>query len=384
MIIVGLTFLACCVLAALLYIPWGEQTIEKYFHISPYGYMSYFFNRVNSARSGEDETNFVSAANSHIVILSPTASNEISIDSLAHTIRTLASYNPKVIAFDLLYMPPQHLDVDYYLEEIQKAIKESNCPVLFPSVISRGKDNSAFVRNSFFIDSTMCSASLPSFWALSRYDNIDSNIERFPFAIARQSGYMREELLDRDDYQHFIPDYRWKDFPVIDGLSGCCSDNLNEQIVIVGDINDFKDLKTAPFKIEGTEIIPGIILNAYLVNTLITPTIDSDPHENVIFRRNTALDLVLCFVFLLLYTIFTRWFNHIINRMEKPFLSVTLVLIKLVFVLEWETVIYLICTTITSHLYIVINLLAAMLPCLFVESFDSIISKLFLKNKKCS
>lgn len=383
-IIVGCTFLFCSVIAALLYINLGEKAIEKYFHISPYGYMYYFFNQENSVSGRKGTTKYVPEANSHIVIVSPTVSKEISIDSLAHTIRTLASYNPRVIAFDLLYMPPQHLDVDHYREVIQKAIGESNCPVLFPSIISRGKDDTATVRNSFFIDSTMCSASLPDFWSFSRYDSIDPSIERFPFAIARLSGYMRDELQNLSDYRRFIPDYRWKDFPVISGLSGCCSDNLSEQIVIVGDLNDFKDLKTAPFKIEGTEIIPGIKLIAYLVNTLITPEYNSDrrarERDNVIFRRNTVLDCILCFVFLLIYVIITRVINHQIEKWDNQFLRVISVLIKLVSVLFWEFVIYRTCTFITSHWYVVFNLLAAMLPCLFVESFDAIFSKPILKK----
>lgn len=380
-IIVAISTATCFLVALVLTGILNENLLEKYFHVSPYGYMSYYFNKKNTAASGKDATNFVPEANSRIVILSPENLAELSADSLATTIRTLASYNPRVIALDLLYVPSAHLDIPYLKDQIQSAINDCGCPVVFPSVISHDKDQSVAYQNSFFIDTPMCSASLPSYWKLTRYDSISPDIERFPFVIAGKSGYMREELKDCKDYGVCIPDYRWKDFYVIDGLSGCNKENIEGQIVIVGDLQDYKDLKTLPFKIEGTDIIPGMKLMAYLVNSLISP--DSSNDDNVIFRKSQSRSFLLSLLFLLIYAIITRGFSLLIEQRKKPFslwTSAFFVVGKLAVVLVWEICIYWICSIITSHCYIVFNLMLLMLPCLFMETADAIAYKIVLKK----
>ena len=378
-LIIILSTITCLCISFILYSSLGVNLLEKYLHVSPYGYMAYYFNRKNAPKNNPQPPK----SNSNVIIFSPSGDNkdELSINNIAGTIESISSFNPRIIAVDILYEEGYEPEENDALKErIGSAINNCNCPVLFPSIIYRDADGSVVHNNSVFVETASCSAALPDFWSLSRFDSIDEKIERFPFAIARLSGYMRDELKNVEDYDKFIPDFGWKDFDVVSSLSGCERANIEDQIVLIGDINDFKDVKLIPFRIEGTDKIPGIIVNAYLVNSFITP---SDTN-NVIYKRNWAVNMSVCLILLFLVASLTHILGRSIaeNKDRSPIISYCIVLIRSAFVIIYPFAAFWLCYMLTAHFHIVFNMTALLLPGMFVVAMDGFYSSLIIKDAK--
>ena len=248
------------------------------------------------------------------------ASDNCSREELVRMIDVLDAMHPGAIGVDINFQYPTH-DDSYMLSVFDECHN-----LVLPLIVSYDEGNDEFVKdewtNSFLTEwleeekFSVVNMERYTTWGAVRSFRPFYTIEdeRIPSFSVRLASLVDKETTDvfvdrgnESEYINFtsriIEVITYGDILTQEGtINPNIADKVEGRVVIVGDINNSKDLFPVPHE----DKIPGAIIHAYCVDTILEGNyIDSFPEW-----LNILLSVVLCYLFMLLHVVVEKYIDN--------------------------------------------------------------------------
>ncbi len=285
-------------------------------------------------RNQSDTVYYHNNKSDSIIIIS--IKDTTSYESLVNLIDSLLTYNAKVIGIDCIFQSNSN-ENDSCVDTLRGIVRKNADKI----VLAQAYDNEGELFSSIFDgDTSLC------YGLINSYDFV-----KFPFGstinkveypnFAYQVAYKYDKnTVARADTSNFVINYSNIDFHGyginnILRFSKQIKDSLiNNKIILIGPFDDVSDIHSTPFTIEGKEMISGIKLHCYAINSLISPDF-AMKRLSIGELENIIGFAILCWLYSLAYVFLTdkkcNWIsNHeTLYNILRPTLLLILVPILL-------------------------------------------------------
>ena len=247
----------------------------------PYGYLENYYNYYNHTPKEGSQGD----PDPDIVIIDAHDKSLGSREAMAGVLETLAALKPKAVGMDIIYSST-HESVKAQDDALEQAVR--NYPgVLVLACRSHGPDSlehSFFTRDSSTIFGTV---NAQSFFGFVPRDSFrDGWVDKMVYVMVKMSGDKAPE--------NPIINYENTSFRTIHKLEEITPATIDGKYVLIGDCQDNKDETDVPFKIEGRSSLPGVVINAYQLSTLIHPEKQLKPAPGWVSWIICAVLLFIC------------------------------------------------------------------------------------------
>lgn len=252
----GLTLVLTLLFYCLLSLPAG-WIIEKLVG-HPYGYLGNYYNYYNHAPKEGSQGN----PDPDIVIIDAHDNSLGSRGAMAGVLDRLALMKPKAVGMDIIFSST-HESVKAEDDALEQAVR--NYPgELVLACRSHGPDS---LEHSFFTVNSgrkFGTVNAQSFYGFVPRDSVPP--DAVPGGWAYKMVYV---MAGKPDPENPIINYENTSFRTIHKLDDITPSTIDDKYVLIGDCQDNKDETDVPFKIEGRSSLPGVVINAYQLSTLI-------------------------------------------------------------------------------------------------------------------
>lgn len=361
----ALTLVLTLLFYCLLSMPAG-WIIEKFVG-HPYGYLGNYYNYYNHAPKEGSQGNL----DPDIVIIDAHDASLGSRGAMAGVLETLAALKPKAVGMDIIYSST-HESVKAEDDALEQAVR--NYPGdLVLACRSHGPDS---LEHSFFTRDSgkkFGTVNAQSFYGFVPRDSVREKwVDKMVYVMA-----------GKDTLENPIINYENTSFRTLHKLEDITSATIDGKYVLIGDCQDNKDETDLPFKIEGRSSLPGVVINAYQLSTLIHPEKQLKPYPS---WASWLICVILLFVFGMAASV---WSDAENNMFEKDTLASqskgrvagngALILLQPVVVFLLEICALLLLNGVIHWNHKIINVLPFMLGLLIYGTADKLV-KLWLKK----
>lgn len=257
-------------------------------------FLSVYYNFQNSSKLSEEWTD---CGNQQIVLIGVSdfcSGHEYSRADIAQLLNKIYELEPAVIGLDLFF--PESVETtneeDKVLEETILRCKDR---LVVAAWNYHGGDS---LRHSYFTTRTGVdygTANSQSFYGLQLTDEIKdgTSVDRLVYKMAKKSG----TLAPLDQLDNGIINYTSKYFIRYDESDKLTVENIQDKVVLVGDFKETRDIAQLPFYINGESSLPGTMIAAYQLNSIMSPS-------PVIHRANKVFSILACICFFILYSLY--------------------------------------------------------------------------------
>ena len=251
--------------------------------------INYFYSIENIDNSGKGDTTIV------LVDLAGIRSR----DEIGDVITRIAACQPQKIALDIIF-PSSASDNQEENARLEQIIATASNVVTACRIIpSENSFDPIKIEHSFFTHSTkipygatnsMMSKLIYSF-------TIDNDtIFSFPAVIAGKTK--------TDNRQRYV-NYSNKQFLILSAMEDFFEEDFKNKIVLLGDLSDSRDYHDIPFILNGSRRVPGTLLTAYAVSTILK--------DNGVVKINDTICLIVAALLIYIFA----FFYILLNKKRK-------------------------------------------------------------------
>lgn len=256
-------------------------------------FLSVYYNYYNASKPSQDWTDY---GNQRIVLIGVSdfcPGHEYSRADIAKLLNTIYDLQPVVIGLDLFF--PESFETS---KEEDNALEEAILRCKDRLVVAAWNYHSGdSLRHSFFTTRTgvdFGTANSQSFYGLQLADIINDGfyVDRLVYKMAKKSG----TLAPLDQLEDGIVNYTSKSFTRYYENDKLTAENIYGKVVLVGDFEETRDIAQLPFYINGESSLPGTMIAAYQLNSIMSPS-------PVIHRASMEFSMFACICFFILYSL---------------------------------------------------------------------------------
>jgi len=342
-----------------------------------YEYLQYYYDYYNYAPAGVSHF----PSNQDIVIVDAHDNSIGSRSGMAQVLDRLSSLHPAMVGLDILY-PSTHESTMEDDEALQASVGRMGERLIVASR-HHGPDS---LEHSFFTypaGALHATVNAQSFYGFTPRDSVGGQwVDKMVFAIARK--YAEQQGKPFSVPASAVVNYESLSFRKLTAPEQISASVVDGKIVLIGDCKDAKDEVDLPFKIEGKSSLPGVMVNAYQLASLISP-------DRAFKPVSRPVSLLLCFLLTLLFGCFSSWWSARENAMvdakeitgkKQLWGNVFAFLVKPLLVLLVEMGALLLLFVFIHHLHLIPDLLPFMAAVLFMDTFDKVSTMVFKFNNK--
>ncbi|MBQ7273312.1 MAG: CHASE2 domain-containing protein [Bacteroidales bacterium] len=286
-------------------------------------------------------------------------------ERIARVIDKASSFSPAVIGLDIRFKGRHNVEEDDFLEE----------------VVSRNRDRLVLARfledeeNRSFFDTDENNLQFGYTNIGDFYFNPSNKEPSFAEVILSEAG-----MLDSS----FIPEHKILDFSSLGALESYDADtflNLSaedteiavyDKIVLIGDMEDEKDIVQLPFRVNGKDWMPGMEYHVYCINSMRK---DGPNFRNSILA-NLIFSIVLTFVYSLIVGALTTYVNTRKDSVDKRKYRVLVFLKPIVLSIIWALIPFLMIRFVPLWMRLAPNLVLAMISVSLILFFENFINEI--------
>lgn len=311
---------------------------------------------------------------------------------VAEVLKAIAGCKPAAVGLDVFMAENEELKEEADSAVIA-AITSFECPLVSPCVYDDIDGVWKFPFYEPFVDSTRCFFASPvAFDMLEQFSAMDPRSSKVTFAYelaevfaglsGRQIGYSN----------HFAANYRNKEFFPMASIDELDPGLVAGKLVLVGDCQDFRDIRSIPFKIMSSNNLPGVVNLAYTINSLLCTrsycrengfgslrTRYNAPYRRCGTLMNLLLSYLLCFAFsFCMYFLF-----FVSSRKNGRRQRLFIILLPLLLTIVVETLLIVVCLEVfTSLLMLIPDIFLFVTSILFVSTSNGLVDEIASwKNK---
>ena len=351
----------CVAFAGLLCLLYGEGLVKYTDDANKLTYLSRYYNMENTRNSGA----FIQ---DNLVVISCHEENDrdsLVRERIARVIDKASSFSPAVIGLDIRFKGRHNVEEDDFLEE----------------VVSRNRDRLVLARfledeeNRSFFDTDENNLQFGYTNIGDFYFNPSNKEPSFAEVILSEAG-----MLDSS----FIPEHKILDFSSLGALESYDADtflNLSaedteiavyDKIVLIGDMEDEKDIVQLPFRVNGKDWMPGMEYHVYCINSMRK---DGPNFRNSILA-NLIFSIVLTFVYSLIVGALTTYVNTRKDSVDKRKYRVLVFLKPIVLSIIWALIPFLMIRFVPLWMRLAPNLVLAMISVSLILFFENFINEI--------
>lgn len=307
----------------------------------------------------------------------------LSRSQMAELLGKVAECKPAIIGFDVFMAHNGELKDDAD-QKILEALSLIECPFVSPCIFD---DNAQSLQYPFYKDffarDNFIYASPLAFDMLGEYETVDPRSPVNTMAYSIVANYSRAKGLEEPRFEGMALNYRNKEFFSTCRLEDIDPKDLEGKIVLMGDCKDYRDIRTTPFKIMGSNNLPGIINIGYTVNSLLcsrdycedngfSPARRryNQPYKKFSIAVNLAISYIMCFFLSIIITLFS------IRNVESfgKFKRTVFIILSFLSILAAEVIMVFLCFSVfTSLLMIIPDILLFLTSLLYVDTCIKIV-----------
>ena len=265
--------------------------LSKRFAGDPYKYFRYYYDFVNYVPEGVPEF----PAEEEIIIIDAHDSSLGTRDGIARLLDSLDAWGPRAVGLDVIF-PRTNESTRQEDSLLTDAVRRFSAPLV---VAARRQDRDS-LEHSFFTRPAKLkygTVNAQSFYSFSPCDSVKGcAVPKMVVLLAREAC-PRDKSVSRDETVQIV-NYTNRLFRRIDRWEQLSRSVVNGKIILIGDCRDDKDRVDLPFKLEGSYICSGVVVNAYQLASLVHP-------ERSFRPMPVGLSVFICFLLILAYSFFT-------------------------------------------------------------------------------
>lgn len=310
-------------------------------------------------------------------------------EEIATVIEKVINCKPAAVGLDV-YMPRNKELKERADSAVTNALMKADFPFISPCVY----DETSQVWDFPFYKSALDTlhhkyASPVAFDFFEQYSFTDprSSKNTFAFVIAEQYAKVTGRTINT--FSGLTVNYRNKDFFPISDFDEINRDNLEGKIVLVGDCQDYRDLHTIPFKIFGSNSIPGVVNIAYTLNSLITTKEYCEEHQysalmkrfNKPYRKcNTWFNIFLSYLLCYIFSVFVGFMSKREGRKSTKASRILAIVLPAILTILAECLLVFLCNGLFTSICMKIpDIFLFMTSILFVSMSNTLVNELFAK-----
>lgn len=324
----------------------------------------YYKNRNTSA-----DTTYVyegDKADSILIVCIKDTTNRMDIAKL---INTVCTYQPIVVGVDLIF-PPKSNDNDNSAETLNEAVKNNSDKLVLAQVYNNQGD---IIKSIINEDPQLCFGLVNSYSDdkfAKKKELKDKQYDYFAYLIADKYYKSIGKNIDNEiDWNNNSINFSNSYFRPI-GIDQIFDDRVNKEslitnkIVLIGRYNEISDIHPTPFVIKNKDMISGIELHAYAINSLISP--------NRALRQLSIVSCLNIFIFYLLCLVYTYFYVLLTDENCKYIKNHRTVfnLIRPVFLLVLTSLLLLLCYIWTISKNIIPNVVPLLITVFIISTFN--------------
>lgn len=285
---------------------------------------------------------------------------------IGDVIAKASMFSPKVIGLDIRFKGKHDKAGDSYLERI---VSDNKDKVVFSRFFDGDAD-----KGSYF-DSTVPELKYGYGNVGDFYNNASSKEPSFAEAVLLKAGMMDRAFKDTHGILDFASlgqiQYNTAE-TFLEMTDEQSRRKVEGKIVLIGDVEDEKDLVYLPFRINGQDWLPGIFYHVYCINSMR----EGGPHFKEGRGINIILSLGLTFIYLLVSGLFSTYIKKQRTNKKTKLYWILMVVKPVVMSVFWMAIPLFLIGVITSYFRIAPNLVLAMLSVSIILFFDNFINEL--------
>lgn len=272
---------------------------------NPNSWLHYYYNYKNAVTSKESP---IEAANPAIVIIDAHDASMGSRNAIGALIERVDSLRPLAIGMDIIYAE-RTADSPALDEAITRAFESCSSPLV---VAARAEDAvvSDTLEHSFFTKPAGLEYGTINAGDIYRFEPYDvvagDTIPKMVYLLAKESG-----LMCSGNISGRVVNYNSRKIRVLNSLDQLTPETVSGRIVLIGDTRDKRDFVDLPFRIEGTSRTSGVVLNAYMLASLIEP-------DNSFHRIGFGYSLLLSLLLILIFSAGFTYLSNLLLAVFKP------------------------------------------------------------------
>lgn len=302
---------------------------------------------------------------------------------IAEIIGKVAECRPAIIGFDVFMASNGELKDDAS-QKVLDALSLVECPFVSPCVFDDNvqKWQYPFYKDSVIRDSFLYASPL-AFDMLGSYETLDPRSPVNTMAYSIVANYSKIKGLDEPRFEGMALNYRNKEFFTISRLEDIVPEDFEGKIVLIGDCKDYRDIRTTPFRIMGSNSLPGVVNIGYTVNSLLCRRDYCDdngfspsrrrynqPYRKLNVAINLAISYIMCFILSIIIALFSSRNVESFGKFKRT----GFIILSFLSILAAEVIMVILCFSVfTSTFLIIPDILLFLTSLLFVDTCIKIV-----------
>lgn len=222
-------------------------------------------------------------------------SGEKSRVEIANAIKKISRFNPKAIGIDIIFSEAS--EVNFQADSILKSTLGSLPAVVMACrAVRDGNAGTYQLEHSFFTEPENLNYGLVNANNISGYESSypinGTQLPAFTSVLTGIDGVKKNKAVNFCNRQ----------FEIIHISEEILPADIEQKIVLVGDLKDLRDMHDSGFPVNGSQRIAGNIINAFTISSLI--------HNNWITKAPIWLSLVIGIIATYLSTVLFFWLKQ--------------------------------------------------------------------------
>lgn len=301
----------------------------------------------------------------------------------AEVIRTIAECKPTVIGLDVFMQKNDELKEESDMKVVE-ALASAECTIVSPCIFNENSQewNYPFYKDSIGND-YLEYASTIAFDMFEQYETDDPRSSMNTMAYKIVNSYSKATGFHFAGFEKMAINYRNKEFFAYSRLEDIDPEDFAGKIVLIGDCKDYRDIRTTPFKIMGSNSLPGVINIGYTVNSLLCSREYckengfnlnrrkyNEPYKKCSTLMNLGLSYILCFLLSLVIAIFAVRDVNSFNKIKRT----GFIVLSFLSVIAAEVIMVILCFAVFTSTFMKIpDILLFLTSLLFVDTSIKIV-----------
>ena len=299
---------------------------------------------------------------------------------IAKLIDTICSYQPIVVGVDL-YFPPKSNDKDNSAETLKEAVEKNAEKLVLAQVYN---DNGDIIKSIIDECPQLCFGLINSYnddKFAKKKELKEKDYYYFAYQIAKKYYKNIGKNIDNEiDWNNKSINFSNSYFRPV-GIDNFFNNRVKKEsliankIILIGYHNDISDIHPTPFVIKNKEMISGIELHAYAINSMISPG-RAMSRLNIKSLTNFFFFYLLCLVYSYSYVLLTDKKCKLINEHETFFN-----IIRPLFLLILTPLLLFLCYKWTVAKNIIPNVVPFLITVFLINTFNDFLAHIINSGK---